>query len=59
MIVQQLQEFAKRLEHVVSKEKLFIDLKTLAETHLMPVDRLAGLLPPYIVIVTKIFVIFR
>ena len=41
MIVQQLQDFVKRLERVVSKEKAFVDLKAAVETHLMPIDRLA------------------
>ena len=40
MIVQQLQEYVKYMERVVTKEKSFLDLKTLAETNLMPVDRL-------------------
>lgn len=40
MIVQQLQDFVKFLENVVTKEKSFLDLKSLAESHLMPIDRL-------------------
>ena len=40
MIVQQLQEYVKYMERVVTKEKSFLDLKTLAEANLMPVDRL-------------------
>ncbi|XP_067928374.1 WASH complex subunit 5-like [Watersipora subatra] len=42
MIVQQLQEFVKRLERVVSKEKTFLDVKALAEANLMPIDRVSS-----------------
>lgn len=41
MVVQQLQDFAKNLERIVSKDKIFSDLRSLAEANLMPLDRLA------------------
>ncbi|KAF6031772.1 KIAA0196 [Bugula neritina] len=40
MIVQQLQELVKYLERVVAREKVWLEMKSVAESALMPIDRL-------------------
>lgn len=42
MIVQELQLFVKALMQVVGRDKLWLEIKTLAESNLMPLDRLAS-----------------
>jgi len=42
MIVQQLQELVKYLERVVAREKVWLEVKSVAESALMPIDRLPG-----------------